>query len=176
MRGRRDMAASCGRTQSAFSVRARGEGACFGHARGQRQPYQRQGCAPRPAGPLPPIPPRPSSDFITLRPPLSTRDAYATPFPCRHTLPVPSHEPRLARAVTLCQCRFGTPWQKPTRFRCFNARPVEIEKYCTLKNGFFTCGRAQADGRTVLEFTDHSAKTQAKTVAAKPKSPVAQKQ
>ena len=54
--------------------------------------------------------------------------------------------------VTLSQCRFGAPYQKPTILRCWNWRPEKLEKTCVLRDGTFTCGRSQQDGHETLEF------------------------
>ena len=49
-------------------------------------------------------------------------------------------------------CRFGEPYQKPTRLRCWNWMPTKLAKVCTLEGEVYSCGRSKAQGHVVLEF------------------------
>ena len=54
--------------------------------------------------------------------------------------------------VHLTPCMYGAPFQKPTTIRCWNWRPKQLDKYCKLVDGEFTCGRSREQGHEVLEF------------------------
>ena len=63
--------------------------------------------------------------------------------------------------MVFAACRYGAPYQKPTRLRCWNWQPSALEKTCHLKNGVFSCGRTKAEGHEVLEFGSRSTATAA---------------
>ena len=63
--------------------------------------------------------------------------------------------------IVLAACRFGAPFQKPTRLRCWNWAPRSLEKPCVLRNGAFSCGRSKEQGHEVLEFGGRSTATAA---------------
>ena len=63
--------------------------------------------------------------------------------------------------VVLSACRFGAPFKKPTRLRCWNWHPEELSKTCVLSEGRFSCGRSKSEGHEVLEFGGRSTSTAA---------------
>ena len=56
---------------------------------------------------------------------------------------------------------FGAPFKKPTRLRCWNWYPDELNKVCSLKQGMFSCGKSAEAGHEVLEFGGRSTSTAA---------------
>ena len=58
-------------------------------------------------------------------------------------------------------CLYGATYQKTTRLRCWNWIPEKLTTACSLKGDVFTCGRTQAEGHEVLEFTGKKTHTAA---------------
>ena len=54
--------------------------------------------------------------------------------------------------IVFSQCRFGAPYKKETKLRCWNCRMDKLEKSCSLVGSTFTCGRSKEEGHVVLEF------------------------
>ena len=54
--------------------------------------------------------------------------------------------------VELDTCRFGAPYKKSTRLRCWNWKPTKLAKKCTKEGDTYTCGVQVSKGHAVLGF------------------------
>ena len=57
------------------------------------------------------------------------------------------------RAVRFAQCRYGTPWKKPTRLLVWGGLDLdELERPCTKRGDRYSCGALVSQGHEVLGF------------------------